>query len=191
MARSKAIAQGTPASDDAPTPASGTSLTLYDITAEQRALDAMVTMDEGEWTDETEALFQDLVSKMVEKADNFGRYVRTRESIVAAIKDEEKRLADRRKAIENHVDRLKSYAVMCMRLMQRDKIEGTTFTLAVQKNNVTAIIEAEAEELLEAFQKYHPATFSVDRAAVLAALKAGVEVPGCALAEPSYHLRIR
>jgi len=165
-------------------------LTLYELSEEQLALDALVHMDEGEWTEETEELFSRLVAQLATKADDFGRYVRTRESVTAAIAEEEKRLAARRKAIEAHVKRLKEYAVFALQRMDRPKIEGDTFTLAIQKNNPSLVVDVEPEELPEDYVRIVPASLVADKAAILRALKAGEEIAGCSLSE-GFHLRIR
>lgn len=166
------------------------SLTLYELSEEQKALDALIGMQDGELDDAAEELYRELVAKEATKADDFGRYLRTREALAATIKEEEKRLADRRKAIENHVARLKRYAVMALQNMGRPKIEGAVFTLAVQKNPPSIDVQVSEEELPEEFVRLVPAKFEVDRPALLTAVKAGREVAGVVLVE-GYHLRIR
>lgn len=165
-------------------------LTLYELSEEMKALDELIFMQDGEFDEPAEALYEEQVAKMATKADDFGRYLRTRESLAANIKEEEKRLAARRKALENHVDRLKRYAVMALRNMGRPKVEGTTFTLAVQKNPPALDVQVSAEQLPEEFVRFVPATIETDKAALLAAVKAGREIPGVALVE-GYHLRVR
>lgn len=167
-------------------------LTLYELTEEQRALDALVDMDEGEWSDEAEELFARLVEQMATKADDTGRYIRTREALAANIKLEEQRLAARRKAIEHHIKRLKEYIVFSLDRMGRDKIEGDMFTLSVQNNAPAAKAgpDADVSLLPELLTRYIPASFAPDMSAILAALKAGEDVPGYTL-ERGKHLRIR
>lgn len=165
-------------------------LTLYELSEEMKALDELIFMQDGEFDETAEELYVEQVTKMATKADDFGRYLRTRESLAANIKEEEKRLAARRKALENHVERLKRYAVMALRNMGRPKVEGTTFTLVVQKNAPAITVTAEPYALPEEFVRVIPATIEADKVALLAAIKAGREIAGVALVE-GFHLRVR
>ena len=72
---------------------------LYELAEEAVALEELCAMDQGEWTDEHETLAQDLSAKLVAKADAFGGYLKSLEGRAATIKEEETRLAARRKAL--------------------------------------------------------------------------------------------
>jgi hypothetical protein len=167
------------------------ALTLYELTEEQLALDDLIGMQDGEVDDAAEQLYEYLALKMATKADDFGRYLRTREAIAASISEEEKRLAARRKALENHIERLKRYAVMALRHMDRPKVQGDTFTLAIQKNPASIKVNVGAEELPEEYVRVIPAKIEADRTALLTALKAGKQIAGVDLVDDTYHLRVR
>ena len=88
-------------------------MTLYEIKREiEEAIDAIfASVDE-----ETGEVSEDAVNKLAElnaardeKLDNIGAYIKNLMAEAEAIKAEEKKLADRRRVIENKVERLKAY----------------------------------------------------------------------------------
>lgn len=165
-------------------------LTLYELGEEQAALDALVSMDEGEWTEEHEALEQALTAQLVLKADAFGSYVQSLTATADAIKAEQDRLAARRKTLENTVARLKRYALMALQTMDRDKVAGTLYTIGVQRNPPTVQVDVPADALGDEFVRIVPASRDINKAAIGVALKSGQSIPGCFLTS-TYSLRIR
>jgi len=166
------------------------TLTLYELAEEATALDALTAMDDGEWTDEADALFDELAAKLVMKADSFGGYVKNTEAMIDAIKTEELRLTARRKALENKIASLKRYAMGALQRMDRDTVDGTIFTLKVQRNAPSVTVLVVADQLPPEYQRVVPATVTPDKTAIGQALKAGVEIDGCELTT-TYSLRIK
>jgi hypothetical protein len=166
------------------------SLTLYELSEEQAALDALVAMDQGEWTDAHEALAGELAAHMVLKADAFGAYVAGLTATVDAIRAEQDRLAVRRKALEASVARLKRYGLIALQAAGRDKIVGTLFTLGVQQNPPSVQVEVAAEALDDQYVRVIPESREINKAAIGAALKQGQTIAGCSLTS-TYSLRIR
>lgn len=164
-------------------------LSLRDLAEERLALDDLLAMDEGEETPEAEALAMELAAQMVRKADAFGSYVREREATAAAIADEINRLTVRRKAITHATERLMRYAQMALEVMDRPRIEGTLFTLAIQKNPPSVMIDPDAV-LPPEYVRVVPESRAPDKKAIGDALKRGDEVPGCRL-ESTTTLRIK
>jgi hypothetical protein len=167
------------------------SLTLYDLCEEASALDALVGMDDGEWTEEAEALHTPLMQALVEKADGFGGYVRDLEQRAAVIQQEEERLAARRKRIEARIQWMKSYAVASLTAANRTKLEGTLFTLSLQKNPPSVHVTVLPDALPAEFVRVIPERREPDKKALLDALKAGATIPGAELSPTTHHLRIR
>lgn len=102
------------------------------------------------------------------------------------IRSEEKRLASRRKAIENSIDRLKRYMQDGMDAAQMVKHKGQLFTISIQNNPPSVVVDDEAA-VPKGFQRIK---VEVDKTAVKDALKSGTEVPGVHL-EHTRSLRIR
>ena len=166
------------------------TLTLRDLSEEQAALDALVMMDQGEWSEDHEALEQGLTAQLVLKADAFGSYVQSLTATVDAIKAEQDRLAARRKTMEHTVARLKRYALMALQTMDRDKVAGTLYTIGVQRNPPSVQVEVGADALDAQYVRIVPESRDIDKAAIGAALKAGQTIPGCFLTS-TFSLRIR
>ena len=166
------------------------SLTLYDLADEALALDALFAMDDGEVTPESEQLAVELASKLAQKADHFGGFVRTLEANAAACKAEEERLRDRRKALENKAAWLKRVGLDALQHMERPRVEGELFTLAVQNNPPSVVVHVLADALPSAFVRVIPEVREPDKAAIGKALKAGQQIDGCELVQ-TQSLRIR
>jgi hypothetical protein len=165
------------------------ALHLYELVDEQLALDALVGMEEGEWTPEIEELAQELTAKLVAKADGYCSYYRSVEAACAAMQAEERRLAARRKARENRLARLKAYADAELQRMGRDKVEGSLFTLARQRSKAQVSVECTVDALPPEFVRVVPEERHPDKQALYAALQAGAEVPGVQLV-PQFVVRI-
>jgi DNA-binding transcriptional MerR regulator len=120
------------------------------------------------------------------KVENIAKVMKTVEGEAEIIREEEKRLADRRRALEAEVGRLKSYVESNMRAAGIDKVKGRLFTLAFQKNPPS--VEVTDESLIPS--DYIKTVTSVDRKLILEALKAGQAVTGCEMRQ-SESLRIR
>ncbi len=165
-------------------------LTLYELADEALALDALFAMDEGEVTPESEALAVELTGKLAQKADHFGGFVRSLEAHAAACKAEEERLRERRKALENKAQWLKRVGLESLQHMQRLRVEGELFTLAVQNNPPSVVVSVLADALPAAFVRIIPEVREPDKTAIARALKAGEVIDGCALVQ-TQSLRIR
>jgi hypothetical protein len=152
---------------------------LYELAEEAVALHQLCEMDQGEWTTEHEALEQELTAQLAKKADAFGGYLASLDARAEAIKHEEQRLYARRAAIENHIGRLKSYAIVALETMGKEKVGGTFFTLGLQWNPPKVVVGT--EPLPDEYVRIVPEERVPDRVKLLQALKAGTEVPGATL----------
>lgn len=164
------------------------TLTLQDLTDEALALDELVAMDDGEWTETHEILAQELTEKMLGKSDRFADYILDKRSRCEALKAEERRLADRRKRFESAISRLESYARACMQRLGRDKLEGTRHTISLKKNPPAVYVEQPEillhDEAAEAAGYVRVVTErTLDRKRLYEALKLGAEIPGCRLTQ--------
>ena len=167
------------------------ALPLYELSMEARALDDLTAMEDGEFTPEIDALHTELMDQIVSKADAFGSYLRELEARETAIADEIARLAARKKRLASRMAWMKAYAVTALRNMDRPRIDGTLFTLAIQKNPPSVQITVLPDALPAEYVRVIPETREPDRKTILDALKAGVEIAGATLAETTYHLRVR
>lgn len=125
---------------------------------------------------------------IVEKLENVAKLIRNIAADAEALRTEEKRLADKRRAYENKSAGLKQYAEDALRATGLTKVKGSLFTLAMQKNPPSVRIED--VDMLPKEYFCEPIEPSPDKKHIMEALKAGKVVPGAELAQ-SESLRIR
>lgn len=121
-----------------------------------------------------------------EKALGYFYVIKNTEADVEALKAEEKRLADKRKAAENKIQSLKGNLEYSMKEMNIPKIKHTLFTANIQKNAPSLFIEQEDKIPRSYYVEQEP---KLDRKELLQAVKAG-EVPGVTLRQTE-SLRLR
>lgn len=120
------------------------------------------------------------------KVENTAYVIKTLEANVAAIVLEEKRLAAMKSAQMNNIKNLKLYIQESMEKVGLDKVQGKTIKVTIQNNNQSVRVENE-EALKEYLVEQAP---KLDKKALLADLKNGVEVHGAEL-QQTRSIRIR
>lgn len=122
-----------------------------------------------------------------DKAIGYAKVIKNLEAKAKAIKEEETRLADRRKSLENNIKRLKTSLEQAMIDLNKKRIETDLFNFNIQKNppSVEVLNEKEIPE-----NYFVPVDPKLDKKAILADLKNGVEVPGAEFKQTE-GLRIR
>lgn len=161
---------------------------LYELTDNYRRVWEMVEDDSVNLTVIEETL-QSIEGALEEKAGNIVKFIRGMEYDCDAIKAEEKRLADRRKATENRIASIKDYIKVQMESAGLDKIKTPISTIAIQNNPPAVQIEDETK-IPAKFITIIPEQHVPDKKQIAAALKAGEEVPGVVLTQGK-SLRIR
>ncbi|CAM3734543.1 siphovirus Gp157 family protein [Mesobacillus zeae] len=125
-------------------------------------------------------VFQDTLQSIEEaiedKAENMAKLIRCLEADAKAIKEEEQRLADRRKTIENRISNAKDYLQNQLEVAGLDKIKRPTVTISIQNNPPSVFVK---DESLIPSHYMVPVAPNLDKKAVLQFLKEGGEVPGC------------
>lgn len=173
---------------------------LYELSQAREILDGWLAESEGEFTPEMEALLADLDGAADEKIERVGLFIREQMADAAAIKTEEDRLTARRKAREKAAESLKAYLHREMDKLGKAKVQGLLCTVAVQKNPPSVMCALGDAELLAAregddpvgqFVREVPASYRIDRDAVLAAYKAGDPIPPAIAVVVGSHVRIR
>lgn len=120
------------------------------------------------------------------KLENVAKVIKSIEVDAKGLKEEEKRLADRRKSLEGRITNLKQYAENSMKAVGVKKIKGKIFTLGIQKNAPS--VEITEEESIP--EEYFAIEKKLVKKDILAALKEGKEIPGAAIKQTE-SLRIR
>lgn len=108
-------------------------MTLYDLTGNY--IELMNAFEEEDGLDEGRMLELLNTGEAIEdKSDNIARVIRSEESDIAAIREEENRLAARRRAKQNGIERLKDYLKAAMIATGKTKFKTSLFSFGIQKN---------------------------------------------------------
>lgn len=160
-------------------------LKLYELTDSYKAIADIIE----EMPDESlETALQQIEGAIEEKAGNIGKLIKILDYDAEIIKAEEKRLAERRKALENKRERIKAYIQGQMERVGKDKIKLATITLTIQNN--PPAVQIVDEELIPAGFITIVQQTNINRKEIAEVLKAGKEVPGATLTQGK-SLRIR
>lgn len=120
---------------------------------------------------------------LVEKGTNVGFVIRNLEASAEAIKAAEAAMAARRKAIENRAARLRAYLLDGMRVAGIQKIDSPYFAISIRKNPPSVDV-FDADQVPADYMKAPPPPPPApDKKLIAQALKDGMDVPGCRLAQ--------
>jgi predicted nuclease with TOPRIM domain len=150
---------------------------LYELTDNYMQLVELADQLDEETFRNTLESIQDSIE---DKIENTAKVIKSIEADVQAIKEEEKRLKERRQALEKKIDNIKDYLKEQLEKAGIDKVKRATFTVSIQNNPPKAEILDEKSLPLE-FMIPQPA--KVDKRAILEKLKSGEHVPGAALVQ--------
>lgn len=166
-----------------------TDLTLYEI--ENELLFALDTIDGMELDDplrgELEAQIAGTVALELRKIDGVCRMLAHFDGQTALATAEIKRIQARKARCERATERLEAAAKGAMELAGKTKVEGETSTLKLQANPPSVVI-VDADLVPAAYKTCVPESWTIRKADVAKALKAGVLVPGADLSEGNTRL---
>lgn len=148
------------------------NLSLYEITNAFPAL-----MESDEITEENKKqIEEELTVLLQQKSQNIIGYTKNIELTINAMKEEEKRIADNRKALENKLSNFKQYVKECMERNGITKIETGLGTLSLAKSPISVEITNEDEVPDE--YKLEVVTTKIDKKKISDNFKSTGEVPG-------------
>jgi hypothetical protein len=104
-------------------------MNLYELTAVYQRL-----QDHIEAGEDYDGIMEVINDEIETKADGYARVIRNMEGEAAALKLEEKRLADMRKKREAAIERLKQNLFDSMKATGKTKFKTDLFSFAIQKN---------------------------------------------------------
>ena len=114
---------------------------LYEVTKDIEEMLEKTEPDDEYFNDTMESL----QINWEEKAGGVSAYIGNLEATVAAIKNAEKNMADRRKSLLRNVESLKKYLMDNMDRLNIDKIETAHFVAKIKKNPPKVVINNEEE----------------------------------------------
>ena len=162
--------------------------TLYELTADWLAL-----MEMAEDPDIEEDVFMDTLEgiegEIEIKADGYAKVIRQLEYDAEACAVEAKRFTEKKKFIENKIDRMKRSLQGAMELTGKTKFKTELFSFNVQNNPVSVAVEADIKDIPERYLK--PVDPKIDKELIKKDLKAGVNLDGVAHLVQTRGLRIK
>ena len=159
-------------------------MNLYELTESFTAVQTAIEEGNMDLVDTLEAI----EGAIEVKAQGIIAVTRNVTSQIEAIKAEEKRLADMRKARENHLKRLKEYCLDAMQQTGKQQIKTDLGVMRIQASPARLVVNS-PEDVPAEYQTIIPEHCEVDNERVKEALKAGKVVPGAELVQ-GVHLRI-
>lgn len=165
------------------------NLSLYNIT--NKFVEIMDKAQEGELTEEEyNELGNELALELQNKSSNIIGYIKNSESLLEAMRTEEKRLADIRKQGEKKLDKFYQYVKENMERLGLQEIPTELGKLKITKNPMS--IEIENEDKIPAEFKKEVTTTQVDKTAIKNHFKdTGEIIPGVRIVDNKTSLRIK
>ena len=158
---------------------------LYELSTGYKNIEYL--LENGEDSEELAAVLNSLGEEIEDKAENIAKLIKNYESDINAFKEEEKRIAERRRTLENDVKRLKEYLFNNMKLTGKTKFKRGTFSFNIAKNPPSVEI-TNADMISSDYKTYSEV---IDKKAILQDLKNGKDVQGAILVTDKESLRIR
>lgn len=157
---------------------------LEDLT--EQAIEAGIPQEEAEtaWFDTLDGIEEEFN----QKAENIAVYIKELIAKADAIRQEEKRLFERRKSCEHHVAALKNYLMQSMLQMQQKKIDGIRSRITI-RNNPPMLQIADEAALIQKLQisgqddllRYKLP--DLQKTKIKSYLQAGGQIDGCSLVQ--------
>lgn len=159
------------------------TMKLYQLTDNYLRVQELLEENKTEAVEDT---LDALADGFHDKAENIVKIIKSLAADAEMAGKEAKRLLKRKQALENNVQKLKTYLQTEMERMEIRKINSTLFTIQIQKN--PASVEIVDEALLKPFFLLQEP--KIDKKRIAEILKSGEEVKGARLVE-SESIRIR
>lgn len=153
---------------------------LYEIT------EAYLSLESLEETEDIKEVLDSISDEQDVKIENIVYVVKNLEAEIKAYREEEKRLAEKRKSKERKAKFLLDYIFSNMKAIGKDKVKAGTYDLRIQKNPKSVRIYDE-EQLFDEYFKYKK---EVDKKKIKEAIENGIEVAGAEIVQGE-GLRIR
>ena len=158
---------------------------LYNITEDQRLINAMLEETGGELTPEIEEAMMITEENFISKAEAYGATISEYDAQAEACAQEIKRLQAFKKTCENVSKRMKERISDAMITFDMDKVTAGTFRFSFRKSKAVVV---ENEELIP--EEYFHTERTICRKELMDALKAGEVIAG-AMIETRQTLQMR
>jgi len=159
---------------------------LYELTGDLMQIQALA--DEGVPLEQLADTLELIGADFDAKVDACLQVMANLEAEADMCKAQEQAFAARRKAAETQAENLKRYVKDCMAKAGKDKAGGLKVATLTKPRKV---VQIDDESVLPAEYLQQVVTVKTDKKAIEEALKSGAEVPGAALVDSDYGLRIK
>lgn len=161
---------------------------LYELSAQFNEFLSLAEQEEFDQQTISDTL-ESLTLEIEDKGRNVAAYTQNLEASINAMKEAEKRMADRRKALERKAEWMKNYLRSNMERCGITKIECPEFKVTLGKPS--QVCEVFSEEDLPEDYIVTKVTKSPDKKLIMQALKDGFDVPGAKIGEGKPRLTIK
>ena len=170
--------------------------TIYEISEDMAALDALLAETGGEITPDAEAAFAafeaELAANLHSKTDAYCALLAEIDARAAARKAEAKRLADRAKTDERAADALRERLRFVWETRKLGKVETDRFTVSLAKNGGKAPLDIRCGvDELPAWAIKRETVVTVDKDAIRSRLDAGEPLDFASLMERGTRINIK
>ena len=162
------------------------NLSLYDIT---NGFTQLILADEIS-EEEKQKINEELTLLLKQKSENIIGFTKNIELTIDSIKNEEKRLAENRKNLENKLANFKDYVKKCMENAGLQKVDTVLGTISIAKNPISVEITDENE--IPNKYKVQEITTKIDKKSILNDFKeTGEVVEGTKIITDKTNLRMK
>lgn len=162
---------------------------LHEIAKEYREVAALADSDDEGMAQAVIDTLEAVGGEFEQKAQTLVRITLNRDSDIAALEAEIKRLEGRKQVIVNQQQSFKDYLRTNMEATGITKISCPLFSITLAKGRESVVVDNEnaiPDELMRVKTEIAP-----DKAAIAAKIKAGEEVPGARLERGQSSIRIK
>lgn len=156
---------------------------LYEIAADYAAL--LEAIEAGEIPEEAiNDTLESVTAVLDDKVDNIACYIKNLTAFVAEIKAEEQALAERRKAKEKQIDRMKAYLSETLLRVGRDKVETARNKVSFRKSQSVHIEDEHAFVEWARVNGDDYLTYkepTINKTAIKTAIAGGIKIAGAAV----------
>lgn len=163
------------------------SRTLYDISQRYQNLWELC-LDDNVDLDTLENALQSVEGELEDKVSNGIGLIQDLKYRADALGEESKRLATRKKALDNKIDYLKNYYLDHLQKMGKSKVLTNRGTMSIAKAGGKRPLKIDDEDLIPIDFKF--TVFQIDKDALRQALELGESVKGAHLDERGIYLKI-
>ena len=159
---------------------------LYELTDSYVQLQQVIEDGNDE---NLEAILKTINDEIEIKAENYAKVMRNMDGDIAAIDSEIERLQNKKKVLQNGIDRMKQSLYNSMKEIGKEKFKTELFSFTIAKNGgkTPVVIEDEGQVPME----YQVASYSVDKNKIREELESGKELSFAKLGQKGESLRIR